>query len=89
MKAEKKQYDGLSGKYYFHSLYKNVGAYIRSVEVEGYSIDQFILVYKSGYWVITDSSEEDVMFGGDFNGGILRIATEGNKTSEQGHSKYF
>ena len=94
MKAEEKRKDGLSGKYYFHSLYKNIGAYIREPgEVEGYSQDQFILVYKGGYWFIMYAFEDDEMFGGDFLGGIFRIATEGNKkffwTSEQGHSKYF
>ena len=78
MKAEEKRKDGLSGKYYFHSLYKNIGAYIRSGEVEGYSLNKSILVYKVGSWFITDASEDDEIFGGDFNGGLLAIATEGN-----------
>ena len=92
MKAEQKINDGLSGKYYFHSLYKNIGAYIRSGEIEGYSQDQFILVYKidsnkCGYWLIINASEDDEMFGGDFNGGLLGIATEGNKNEWTGSFK--
>ena len=92
MKAEQKINDGLSGKYYFHSLYKNIGAYIRSGEIEGYSQDQFILVYKidsnkCGYWLIINASEDDEMFGGDFNGGLLGIVTEGNKNEWTGSFK--
>ena len=86
MKAEQKINDGLSGKYYFHSLYKNIGAYIRSGEVEGY-YNKVILVYKFGYWFITAASEDDEMFGGDFNGGLLGIATEGNKNEWTGSFK--
>ena len=79
MKAEEKRKDGLSGKYYFHSLYKNIGAYIReSGEIEGFSHRQFLLVYKRGNWCIIGAYEDDEIFGGDFNGGLLAIATEGN-----------
>lgn len=89
MKAEQKHNDGLSGKFYFHSLYKNIGAYIReSGEVEGHPLCQIFLVYKDKYWFITDDARDDEMFGGDFEGGRLCIETDGYKNerkNEQDH----
>ena len=81
MKAEEKRKDGLSGKYYFHSLYKNIGAYIRSGEVEGFSHRQFFLVYKRGYWIITDdyASSGNFLWDKDVGYGHVCIETEGNK----------
>ena len=63
-----------SGAYYFHSLYNNVGAYVR----DGLIVDtkQTFLVYNDGYWFIsTDEEKYCFLWGND--GGFFRLATKG------------
>ena len=56
-----------SGKYYFHSLYKNVGAYIRDGMGPLDGVDpskQIFLVYTDGYWYISNDEEKYCFFMG-------------------------
>ena len=69
-----------SGKYYFHSLYKNIGAYIREPGlVTGYSSRQFFLVYETLYdtWYITDDEGEEGSWRQKVGGGYFRIRSKG------------
>ena len=58
-KATDKNKQGLSGKYYFHSLHKNVGAYIREPGAVSGFRSQFYLVYNNGDWFITDNDKNN------------------------------
>ena len=78
MRAEETAKNGLSGKYYFHSLHKNVGAYIREPgRVPGYNSKQFFLVYQKGVWYIQTDDRENVCFLWGGAGGHLRLTTKG------------
>ena len=63
-----------SGKYYFHSLYKNIGAYIREPGLSR----QFFLVYEPLYdtWYITDDTEK-IGWKQQVSGGYFRISSKG------------
>ena len=61
----------VSGKYHFHLLHKNIGAYIRD-EVPGDPSQQIFLVYHNGQWLITNG-----LCAGDNVVGYLRIFTKG------------
>ena len=69
--------DKFSGKYYFHSLYKNVGAYIREPGLVGnYSSRQFFLVHDNDKWWITDDEEKNG-WGQKVDGGYFRNSSKG------------
>ena len=66
-----------SGKYYFYSLHKNVGVYIREPgRVASYSSRQFFLVYNNGFWHITDDDEKYCCLWGN-DGGYFRLVSKG------------
>ena len=72
-----------SGMYYFHSLYKNVGAYIRDGNGmrwhrDGMIVDskQTFLVYNDGYWYISNDEEKYCFLWGN-DGGYFRLASKG------------
>ena len=66
-----------SGKYYLHSLYKNVGAYIREPGlVSDYSSKQTFLFYKDGYWYISNDEENNCFLWGN-DGGYFRLLSKG------------
>ena len=69
----------MSGKYYLHSLHKNIGAYVREPgEIQGFDSQQFFLVYSYKHWHITDANKTyEFLWEGDQAGGYLRIATKG------------
>ena len=74
--SEVKGRQAYSGKYYFHSLYKNVGAYIREPgSVPGYSSSQFFLVYDGGVWYITNDEERYCFLWGK-GGGFFKFETK-------------
>ena len=76
-KATYKENQGLTGKYYFHSLYKNVGAYIREPgAVSGFGLSQFYLVYDGDSWNISDNDQEFCFLWGQ-GGGYFHLETEG------------
>ena len=78
IKAEENAKDGLSGKYYFHSLHKNVGAYVREPKrVPGYTAKQFFLVYQNGVWYIQSDDSVNVCFLWGGAGGHLRLTSKG------------
>ena len=78
IKAEESVKDGLSGKYYFHSLHKNVGTYVREPKrVPGYTSKQFFLVYQNGVWYIQTDDSVNVCFLWGGAGGLLRLASKG------------
>ena len=79
IKAEVNDRDGLSGKYYLHSLYKNIGAYVREPgEIQGFTQHQFFLAYGCGYWYITSAPKDyEFLWGGANSGGYFRITTQG------------
>ena len=77
VKPEKKT-TTFSGKYYFHSLYNNVGAYIREPGlVSGYSSKQFFLVYETLHetWYITNDDKNG--WDQQVSGGCFRISSKG------------
>lgn len=67
-------YSGISGIYYFHSLYNNVGVYIRDGKVT--DLKQFFLVYTGGYWYISNDEEKYCFLWGN-HGGYFRLASKG------------
>ena len=79
IKSKTKIYEGLSGKYYLHSLHKNIGAYVREPgEIQGFSSQQFFLVYTYKQWHITLANKKhEFLWRGDEPIGYLRIATKG------------
>ena len=67
-----------SGKYYFHSLYKNIGAYIREPgPVAAYSSRQFFLLYDNlnETWCITDDAKNG--WDQQVTGAYFRICSKG------------
>lgn len=78
MEAQVKFRDSLSGKYYFHSLHENVGAYIREPGpcLFGLNERQFFLVYGKGCWYITDDEEGFCFLFGE-GGGYFKLSTKG------------
>ena len=79
IKAEQENKDRLSGKYYLHSLYKNVGAYVREPgELQGFASHRFFLAYSRPVWFITDADNKfGFLWGGAQTGGYLSITTKG------------
>ena len=78
VKAENQNKNCASGKYYFHSLHKNVGAYVKEPgPVHG---EDYFLVYMSGSWFIQVArvkSHNKLCFLWDKAGGWLCITTKG------------
>ena len=68
----------LSGKYHFHLLHKNIGAYIRDpAEVPSFQSEQIFLVHDNGEWHITSDDEKcNFLLAGDTIG-YLSIKAKG------------
>ena len=66
-----------SGKYFFHSLYKNVGAYVRDGMASGMaSSKQIFLIYSDGFWFISIDKETCCFLWGN-SGGYFRLVSKG------------
>ena len=75
VKAEKKSSDYFSGKYYFHSNHKNVGAYIQEQQnVPDFGSKQIFLVHSGKNWLITIDTV-CCLFGG--TGGVFQLSSQG------------
>ena len=76
-KATDNRKQGLSGKFYFHSLHENVGAYSREPgAVSGFQLWYFYLVYHNGSWWVTDNDKNFCFLWGK-GGGYFRLTTKG------------
>ena len=78
VKAELKNKNVASGKYHFHSLYKNIGAYVR--EPGTVRDEDLFLAYMDDTWyiqLVKDSCEKKFCFLWDKAGGWLRLNTKG------------
>ena len=77
--AEMKARNGLTGIYDYHSLYKNIGAYIRAGgKIDGLSGDRYFLVYFAEYgeWYFQGHDRKFCFLHGG-SGGYLRVASKG------------
>ena len=71
--------ENLSGRYIYHSTENNVDIYVRDGRAFGLVGDSFFLIYRNGFWFITN---ELYACNGKFSnkiGGFFRLKTKGNK----------
>ena len=86
---ENKLRKGFSGKYYFHSLYENVGTYIREPEpVPGYPSIQVYLVHSGGFWNISTDRKDHCFLWGNA-GGLFRLQSKGLFNLHELYSEEF
>ena len=85
IQATGKKKDDISGKFCFHSMYNNVGAFIRKPEplIPAYPGLQFFLVYIGGRWWIQshvshnkNAAMKNKCFLWGNQGGYFRLVTE-------------